>query len=166
MTKDRDTLIAQAKKKLTAIGNIFRNRDGKTDYEVLAYEEDDAITAALKVWTTGDPFDVEMELQLIEATLDLAGGFDYASHLLSDDKRTITYYMTYTGGDAVKADYGEVTLADIIKFMKQHPKDFPLGTKTRISLGDFEGNTYHRKVSLQDDDGRLHLAYELNECDD
>ena len=38
--------------------------------------------------------------------------------------------------------------------------------KTKLTFGDFEGNTFHRKVSVSADDGRLHLSYELNELDD
>ena len=34
--------------------------------------------------------------------------------------------------------------------------------KTKLSLGDFEGNTCHRKFSVGTDDGRLYLSYELN----
>ena len=35
--------------------------------------------------------------------------------------------------------------------------------KTKISLGDFEGNSYHRKVAIGCDDKRLYLSYEANE---
>ena len=38
--------------------------------------------------------------------------------------------------------------------------------KTKLSLGDFKGNTYRRKFSVDTDNGRLLLSYELNERDE
>ena len=48
MAKDFDQLKARATKKLTMIGEPFRNRDGKTDFEVLVYEEDGKIVLWLR----------------------------------------------------------------------------------------------------------------------
>lgn len=50
-----------------------------------------------------------------------------------------------------------------MKFVQEHKSDFPHGLNTKIALGDFEGNTYHRKVAVGTDDGRLYLSYEMHE---
>ena len=54
----------------------------------------------------------------------------------------------------------------LIRLVQKDKASFPLGLKTKLSLGDFEGNTYHRKFSVGADNGRLYLSYELNERDE
>lgn len=156
-------LKADAKKKLTSVGKIFKGRDNGTDFEVLCYEEDGAITAALKLWTTDRPFDPEIDEQLVASDLALLGGFKDVGVNVTECGKEMTFYATYTGDAVAEIKYGEVTLDELVRFVKTHKADFPLGIKTRISLGDFEGNTYHRKVTVSSDDGRLYLSYELHE---
>ena len=62
--------------------------------------------------------------------------------------------------------YKEFTLGELVHLVQKDKASFPLGLKTKLSLGDFEGNTYHRKFSVGTDDGRLYLSYELNERDE
>ena len=57
-------------------------------------------------------------------------------------------------------------LGELVRIVKKDKATFPNGLKTKLSLGDFEGNTYHRKFSVGTDDGRLYLTYELNERDE
>ena len=159
-------LKVDAKKKLTSVGNIFKGRDNGTDFEVLCYEEDGAITAALKLWTAGHPFDGEIDEQLVVSNLALLGGFEDVGANVAEDGMEMTFYTTYTGDAVAEIKYGEVTLDELVRFVKTHKADFPLGIKTRISLGDFEGNNYHRKVAVSSDDGRLFLNYEMNEYDE
>lgn len=166
MAKDFDQLKARATKKLTMIGEPFKKRDSKTDFEVLVYEEDGKITAALKVWTNGERFDREIDGQVVTSNLDLMGGFDDINLSFSDDGQEMTCYTIYTGEATSAPTYGEVTIAELVRFIAAHSSDFPQGMKTKLTLGDFEGNTFHRKVSVSADDGRLHLSYELNELDD
>ena len=156
-------LKAEAKKKLTSVGKIFKGRDNGTDFEVLCYEEDGAITAALKLWTTDHPFDPEIDEQLVASNLALLGGFKDVGVNVTECGKEMTFYATYTGDAVAEIKYGEVTLDELVRFVKTHKADFPLGIKTRISLGDSEGNTYHRKVTVSSDDGRLYLSYELHE---
>ena len=59
--------------------------------------------------------------------------------------------------------YGEVSIADFVEFDQSHPSDFPRGIGTTITLGDFEGNTYHSSMVMTADRRNLHLMYELNE---
>ena len=163
MSKSNKTLIVEAKTKLTKIGKMFEGRDKSTHYQALVYLEDGKVTAALKLWTGRRPFDTEVDTQLIEANLSLFGGFTDVTRSLSDGNKELTYYSTYTGEEPVQLRYGETTLAALVKFVQEHKGDFPLGMKTKISLGDFGGNTYHRKVAVGTDDGRLYLSYELHE---
>ena len=165
-SEEANRLMTSAKKKLTSVGKIFKGRDNGTDFEVLCYEEDGAITAALKLWTTDHPFDPEIDEQLVASNLALLGGFKDVGVNVTECGKEMTFYATYTGDAVAEIKYGEVTLDELVRFVKTHKADFPLGIKTRISLGDFEGNTYHRKVAVGSDDGRLLLNYELNELDD
>ena len=74
------------------------------------------------------------------------------------------WWLTYGQKPAESAFiYKEFTLGELMRIVKKDKASFPHGLKTKISLGDFEGNTYHRNISLGADDGRLHLSYELNE---
>ena len=166
MAKDNKTLIREATKKLTKIGKMFEGRDPNTHYQVLVYEEDSKVTAALKLWTGRQPFSTEVDTQLVEANLSLFGGFTDVTRTLSEGNKVLTYYSTYSGEEPVELRYGEITLAALVKFVQEHKNDFPHGMNTKISLGDFEGNTYHRKVAVCGDDGRLFLNYEMNEYDE
>lgn len=166
MAKDNKTLIREATKKLAKIGKMFGGRDASTHYQALVYEEDGKVTAALKLWTGRRPFDTDVDTQLVEANLSLFGGFADVSRSLSNGNKELTYYSTYTGEEPVELPYGETTLAALVKFVQEHKSDFPHGLNTKISLGDFEGNTYHRKVAVCGDDGRLFLNYEMNEYDE
>ena len=166
MAKNNKTLIREAKRKLAKIGKMFEGRDSCTHHQALVYEEDGKVTAALKLWTGGHPFNTEVDTQLVEANLSLFGGFTDVTRSLSDGNKELTYYSTYTGEEPVKLRYGETTLAALVKFVQKHKSDFPHGLNTKIALGDFEGNNYHRKVAVSSDDGRLFLNYEMNEYDD
>ena len=166
MPKDNKTLIREAKRKLDKIGKRFKGRDESTHYQALVYEEDGKVTAALKLWTGGHPFNTEVDTQLVEANLSLFGGFTDVTRSLSEANKVLTYYSTYTGEEPVELPYGETTLAALVKFVQEHKSDFPHGMNTKIALGDFEGNTYHRKVAVCGDDGRLFLNYEMNEYDE
>lgn len=166
MAKNNKTLIRDAKKKLGKIGKMFEGRDSSTDYQTLVYEEDGKVTAALKLWTGKRPFDTDVDTQLVEANLALFGGFADVTRSLSGGNKELTYYSTYTGEDPVQLNYGETTLAALVNFVNEHKSDFPHGMNTKIALGDFEGNTYHRKVAVCGDNGRILLNYELNELDD
>ena len=163
MPKDNKTLIREAKRKLAKIGKMFEGRDASTHYQALVYEEDAKVTAALKLWTGGHPFNTKVDTQLVEANLSFFGGFTDVARSLSEGNKELTYYSTYTGEEPVELPYGETTLAALVKFVQEHRSDFPRGLNTKISLGDFEGNTYHRKVTVSSDDGRLYLSYELHE---
>lgn len=163
MTKDNKTLIREAKRKLDKIGKIFKGRDESTHYQALVYEEDAKVTAALKLWTGRHPFNPELDTQLVEANLSFFGGFTDVARSLSEGNKVLTYYSTYTGEEPVELRYGEITLAALVKFVQKHKTDFPHGMNTKISLGDFEGNTYHRKIAVGSDDGRLYLSYEMHE---
>ena len=166
MAKNNKTLIRDAKKKLGKIGKMFEGRDASTHYQALVYEEDGKVTAALKLWTGRRPFNTEVDTQLVEANLSLFGGFTNVTRSLSEANKVLTYHSTYTGEEPVQLHYGETTLAALVKFVQEHKNDFPHGMNTKISLGDFEGNTYHRKVAVCGDDGRLFLNYEMNEYDE
>ena len=166
MAKNNKTLIRDAKRKLAKIGKMSEGRDPNTHYQALVYEEDAKVTAALKLWTGGHPFNTEVDTQLVEANLSLFGGFTDVTRSLSEGNKVLTYYSTYTGEEPVELRYGETTIASLVKFVQEHKSDFPHGLNTKIALGDFEGNTYHRKVAVGTDDGRLLLNYELNELDD
>ena len=163
MAKDNKTLIREAKRKLDKIGKMFKGRDESTHYQALVYEEDAKVTAALKLWTGRHPFNPELDTQLVEANLSLIGGFTDVTRSLSGGNKELTYYSTYTGEEPVKLRYGETTLAALVKFVQEHKSDFPHGMNTKIALGDFESNNYHRKVAVGADDGRLYLSYEMHE---
>lgn len=108
-----------------------------------------------------------LEQQVVLANLIQNGGFygiDFNEH--DNHHRLMRWWLRYGQKPAEPAFvYKEFTLGELVRFVKQDKASFPLGLKTKLSLGDFEGNTYHRKFSVGTDDGRLYLSYELNERD-
>lgn len=156
-------LIADAKKKLNAVARIFSNRDNGTTCGVTVSDFAGKVASILEVKTTNEPFDSEIDKQLLLANLDLQGGFTNARVLIDDSGKMMRLTAIYTGSSDKGFGYGEVTIGELVKFIKDHTADFPQRMKTKLSLGDFEGNTYHRKVSVGTDDGRLYLSYELHE---
>ena len=54
----------------------------------------------------------------------------------------------------------------LVRLVLNDKASFPHGLKTKLSLGDFEGNTYHRKFSVGTDNGRPYLSNALNERDE
>ena len=107
----------------------------------------------------------DLEQQVVLANLIQDGGFyriDYNEH--DDHRHVMRWWLMYGQKPAEPAFiYKEFTLGELVQIVKKDKTTFPHGLKTKISLGDFEGNTYHRKISVGADDGRLYLSYELNE---
>ena len=107
----------------------------------------------------------DLEQQVVLANLIQDGGFyriDYNEH--DDHRHVMRWWLTYGQKPAEPAFvYKEFTLGELVRIVKKDKASFPHGLKTKLSLGDFEGNTYHRKISVGADDGRLYLSYELNE---
>ena len=156
-------LLADAKKKLDAVATIFSRRDDGTKCEVTTKEFFGKVLGILVIRTSRHPFDPDSEKQLLKANIDLQGGFSDVRVALSQDRKELLARACYDGAANPDLRYGEVTVGELVKFIKDHSPNFPRGMKTKISLGDFEGNTCHRKVSVGTDDGRLHLSYELHE---
>ena len=107
----------------------------------------------------------DLEQQVVLANLIQDGGFyriDFNKH--DDHRHVMRWWLTYGQKPAEPAFiYKEFTLGELMRIVKKDKASFPHGLKTKLSLGDFEGNTYHRKISVGTDDGRLYLSYELNE---
>ena len=107
----------------------------------------------------------DLEQQVVLANLIQDGGFYRIDFNKNDDHRHVMrWWLTYGQKPAEPAFvYKEFTLGELVRIIKKDKASFPQGLKTKISLGDFEGNTYHRKISVGAADGRLYLSYELNE---
>ena len=109
-----------------------------------------------------------LEQQVVLANLIQDGGFygiDFNKH--DDHHSLMRWWLTYGQKPAEPAFvYKEFTLGELVRIVKKDKASFPHGLKTKLSLGDFEGNTYHRKFSVGTDNGRLYLSYELNERDE
>ena len=107
----------------------------------------------------------DLEQQVVLANLIQDGGFyriDFNKH--DDHRHVMRWWLTYGQKPAEPTFvYKEFTLSELVQIVKKDKATFPNGLKTKISLGDFEGNTYHRKISVGADDSRLYLSYELNE---
>ena len=110
----------------------------------------------------------DLEQQVVLANLVQDGGFYHIDFNKNDDHRHVMrWWLTYGQKPAEPAFvYKEFTLGELVRLVQKDKASFPLGLKTKLSLGDFEGNTYHRKISVGADDGRLYLSYELNERDE
>ena len=110
----------------------------------------------------------DLEQQVVLANLIQDGGFYRIDFNKNDDHRHVMrWWLTY-GQKPAEPEfvYKEFTLGELVRIVKKDKATFPHGLKTKISLGDFEGNTYHRKISVGADDDRLYLSYELNERDE
>ena len=61
------------------------------------------------------------------------------------------------------ANYGAITVQDVVDMIKDNPKLFPKGMKTEIWSGDLEGNYVHIKHELMFDDSKIFIGYEMHE---
>ena len=61
------------------------------------------------------------------------------------------------------ANYGAITVQDVVDMIKDNPKLFPNGMKTEIWSGDFEGNYTHIKHELMFENGKIFIGYEMHE---
>ena len=165
MTKTIAKLKAEAEEKLTTVAGIFAHRDGKTTSDPRVKEFRGRLYCRILLTTTGHPFDKDSDEALLIANLENLGGFESIVCSRNRKGTRLLVTTTYSGESSAVVRYGEVTIGELVKFIKEHRANFPLGMKTKISLGDFEGNSYHRKVALGCDNKRLYLSYEMNECD-
>lgn len=165
MTKTLAKLKSEAEQKLTTVAGIFAHRDGKTSCDPLVKAFAGKLYCRILVKTSGELFDEEIDKALLVGNLDNQGGFTDIHCSLSPKKDELLVRAVYDGDNQLGFRYAEVTIGELVRFVKTHKANFPDGMRTRISLGDFEGNTYHRKVALGCDNKRLYLSYEMNECD-
>lgn len=111
----------------------------------------------------------EDEVKMIRSKLEYYGFTEVNVRISKKDGTRIAVCAHYSGNGAdadAGISYKEWTLADLVRAVQSNPKMFPNGLNTRISMGDFEGNTYHRKATVGEDAGRLYLSYELHEYSD
>ena len=159
--------VAGARAAIDNLSHIMRKcgiKDLKISSEV--YDRGDRAEAFFRLDSPSGTL-TGLEQQVVLANLIQDGGFygiDFNEH--DDHHRLMRWWLRYGQKPAEPAFvYKELTLGELVRFVKQDKASFPLGLKTKLSLGDFEGNTYHRKFSVDTDDGRLYLSYELNERD-
>ena len=154
-----------------AIGNLSRvmRKCGIKDLKISSevYDRGDRAEAFFRLDSPSGTL-TGLEQQVVLANLIQDGGFygiDFNEH--DDHHRLMRWWLTYGHKPAEPAFvYKEFTLGELVHLVQKDKASFPLGLKTKLSLGDFEGNTYHRKFSVGTDDGRLYLSYELNERDE
>ena len=163
--KNLAKLKSEAEGKLKVVTDIFTKRDGKTSCDPLVKEFAGKLYCRILVKTSGELFDEEIDKTLLIGNLDNQGGFTDIYCSVGPKKDELLLRATYDGNNQLGFRYAEVTIGELVRFVKTHKANFPDGMRTRISLGDFEGNTYHRKVALGCDNKRLYLSYEMNECD-
>jgi len=158
-------LKMDAKKKLDAVADIFKGRDGDTTAWTELHYCGGKVFGRIRIRTTGQPFEKEMERQLIIANLELQGGFTDIAVTMMNGGRSMLVRAIYDGKEGIGLRHGEHTIADLLQLIKDHRKEFPNGLLTKVSLGDYEGNSYHRHFTAGGDDGRLYLSFEMNEHD-
>lgn len=166
MQPDLQHLAAEARDKLAIVAGIFTGRDGKTTASPSAHIFKSKVFGRIYIHTTGEPFDLDFERQLIISNIELHGGFRNVTVVLRNGERSMLVRAIYDGVEKPSLEHEEHTLGDLLDFIDAHPNDFPDGFDTPITLGDYEGNTLHRNFSVCEDNGRLHLSFELNESDD
>ena len=170
-TKSAVTVVAESKfaaSARAAIDNLSRIirecqiKDLKVTTEI--YDRDNLAEVFLRIDSQSGAL-TDLEQQVVLANLIQDGGFYRIDFNKNDDHRHVMrWWLTYGQKPAEPAFvYKEFTLGELVRIIKKDKASFPQGLKTKISLGDFEGNTYHRKISVGADDGRLCLSYELNE---
>lgn len=166
MQPDLQRLASEARDKLVAVAAILNGRDGKTTANATAHIFKCKVFGRIYIHTTGEPFDLNFEKQLILSNIDLHGGFRNATVVLRNGGRSMLVRAIYDGGEKPNLEHEEHTLGDLLDLVDAHPDDFPEGLETPITLGDYENNTFHRNFSACEDGGRLHLSFELNGSDD
>ena len=160
--------VAGARAAIDNLSRVMRKcgiKDLKISSEV--YDRGDCAEAFFRLDSPSGTL-TGLEQQIVLANLITDGGFygiDFNEH--DDHHRLMRWWLTYGHKPAEPAFvYKEFTLGELVQIVKKDKATFPNGLKTKLSLGDFEGNTYHRKISVGADDGRLYLSYELNERDE
>ena len=166
MQPDLQSLAADARNKLAIVAGIFTGRDDKTTANATAHIFKNKVFGRIYLHTTGKPFDLKFERQLIISNIELHGGFRNITVVLRNGGRSMLVRTIYDGVEKPNLEHDEHTLGDLLDLVDAHPSDFPEGLETPITLGDYEGNTLHRSFSVCEDNGRLHLSFELNESDD
>lgn len=166
MQPDLQRLAAEARNKLVVVAGIFTDRDGRTTANATAHIFKSKVFGRIYIHTSGEPFDLDFERQLIISNIELHGGFRNVTVVLRNGGRSMLVRAIYDGIAKPSLEHEEHTLGDLLDFIDAHPNDFPDGFETPITLGDYEGNTSHNKFSVCEDGGRLHLSFELNESDD
>ena len=161
--KNLAKLKSEAEGKLKVVTDIFTQRDGKTSCDPLVKEFAGKLYCRIFVKTAGHPFNDEFDSQLLVGNLYNQGGFSDIHCSLSPKKDELLLRAIYDGDNKFGFRPDEVTIGELVRFVRKHRANFPLGMKTKISLGDFEGNSYHRKVAIGCDDKRLYLSHEANE---
>lgn len=166
MQPDLQSLAAEARDKLVAVAAIFNGRDGKTTANATAHIFKCKVFGRIYIHTTGEPFDLDFERQLIISNLELHGGFRNVTVVLRNNGQSMLVRAIYDGVEKPNLEHEEHTLGDLLDLVDAHPNNFPNGLETPITLGDYEENTFHRNFSVREDGGRLHFSFELNENDD
>ena len=166
MQSDLQSLATEARNKLVAVAAIFNGRDGKTTANATAHIFKCKVFGRIYIHTTGEPFDLDFERQLIISNIELHGGFRNVTVVLRNGGRSMLVRAIYDGEEKPSLEHDEHTLGDLLDLVDAHPDDFPEGLETPITLGDYEGNSFHHNFSVCGDGGRLHLSFELNESDD
>lgn len=163
---DLNLLVEAAKRKLTNVAVIISLRDSVTKAQAESHIFNGKVFGRIYISTTGEPFDKEIEKQLIISNIELQGGFTNITVSLRDCGRRMLVRAVYDGQTGNGLRHGEHTITDLLKFIKDHRREFPHGLLTKVSLVDYEGNTFHRKFSATEDGRRLHLSFEMNELDE
>ena len=166
MESNLQSLAADARNKLVVVASIFNGRDTRTTANATAHIFKCKVFGRIYIHTTGEPFDLDFERQLIISNIELHGGFRNVTVVLRNGGRSMLVRAIYDGVEKPNLEHDEHTLGDLLDLVDAHPNDFPDGIETPITLGDYEENTFHRNFSVCGDDGRLHLSFELNESDD
>lgn len=166
MESNLQSLATEARNKLAIVAGIFNGRDRKTTANATAHIFRCKVFGRIYIHTTGEPFDLEFEKQLIISNIKLHGGFRNVTVVLRNGGRSMLVRAIYDGEEKPSLEHEEHTLGDLLDLIDAHPTDFPDGLETPITLGDYEGNTFRRNFSACEDGGRLHLSFESNGSDD
>lgn len=168
MKPNKNGVVSEARDVLKNIADIVTEH-GKRPIEVQirakAAGEDAAVSLRLSSPAAGL---TALDREIVFANLFRHGGFRNINESHRGNlAKTVRYSAIFGhGAPAPDFDYGEITVADLIRFINRHSANFPRGLNTRVTLGDFEGNTFHRKVNLAANGQDLHISYELNELAD
>jgi len=155
--------VAKAKDGLASVGRILTGGYATDVTFTWDVSESDGQVRACYTLESASGKIHQLYRDVMDCNLAECGFVNRTINKCSDLTRRVVTHADFVYKPQTSVCYGEITISQLVQFVKAHREAFPNGMHTKVCLGDFEGNTFHTKIVPSADVGRLFLGYELNE---